>query len=54
MRFSPPYGAGLHGNHHLPVGLILSDEVGIMKELQGIEVVLFGDAEESSFLDCHP
>jgi hypothetical protein len=37
----------MHGDHHLPGGLILSDEVGMIKGLQGIEVVLLGDAEES-------
>jgi hypothetical protein len=33
--------------------VILSDEIGILKELQEIEMILLGDAEESFSLDCH-
>jgi hypothetical protein len=47
MGLSPPC------NHHLLGSVILNDEVRILKELQAIEVILLGDAEESSsFLDC--
>jgi hypothetical protein len=39
------------GDHCLSGGIVLSDEVGILKEFQEIEVILLADAEESSLLD---
>jgi hypothetical protein len=41
----------MRGNQRLSGGAIFSDEVWILTELQQIEVMLVGDAEESSFLD---
>jgi hypothetical protein len=40
-------------NHCLSGGNFLSDEVGILKEFQEIEMIFVGYAEESSFSDCH-
>jgi hypothetical protein len=47
----PPVVEDMRGDHYLSGGVILSDEVEVLKELQEIEVTHLGDAEESSFLD---
>jgi hypothetical protein len=43
----------MRGDHRLLGGVILSDEAGMLKELQEIEAILLQDAKESSFMDCH-
>jgi hypothetical protein len=43
----------MRGNHHLSGDVIFSEEITFLNELQEIEAILLGDAEESFFLDCH-
>jgi hypothetical protein len=43
----------IRGYLHLSDGVAIRDEVGILKELQEVKVILLGNGEDSSFLDCH-